>query len=320
MSTQPTARREPLTQSVTLVAPAGRVAALRPLLAAWGVGCPGETGPQVRRVRLVDPGPQLPGPVDLRMLAAGTDALLVVGPRARSPRTVLPGPVVHDPSGRAVPAGWLPDVGDLGLRRFATAAAQVHARATGPGALSVAVLGQRHSRFDRLADRVLGLVREQALPGARWTAYDLHRDDLVARLSQGPAVSVYVGHGRPVGWVGYAGLRAQHLGLEVDPGWRPGAVVLSLTCRTASRRRTAISFAESLVLRGVAAATLAAVGSTLHTDNARRAVAAAGALGGARTVGDLVTAVAERDPHPADLRLIGDPTAPLLDASGLDLH
>ncbi|MET1060009.1 MAG: hypothetical protein ABWX84_10440 [Nocardioides sp.] len=39
------------------------------------------------------------------------DAVFVVGARHRSPRTVLPGPVVRAWDGRAVPVAWLPDSG-----------------------------------------------------------------------------------------------------------------------------------------------------------------------------------------------------------------
>ena len=44
-------------------------------------------------------------------LAGGADAVLVVGDRRRSPRTVLPGPFLARPNGRRVPVGWVPDTG-----------------------------------------------------------------------------------------------------------------------------------------------------------------------------------------------------------------
>ena len=149
----------------------------------------------------------------------------------------------------------------------------------------------------------------------RATAYELGRDDLADLLATGPALGVYVGHGRPVGWVGYAGTRAHHLAdAAARPGQAPVGAVVSLTCQTASRRRTGLSFAESLPLRGVTAATVGAVTSTLHTGNARWALRIARGLGTARTIGDLVVMVAPHDPHATSYRLLGDPTAPLLDA------
>jgi hypothetical protein len=254
----------------------------------------------------------------------------VVGPRQRSPRTVLPGPVLRAPDGRVVPVAWLPETTPSDLARFARTAATVHARADGPGpgtvpsTRSLAVLGERHPRFDRLADRIVRIAGEPpvgaettlgAVSARRCTAYELTRDDLVDLLSRGPALGVYVGHGRPIGWVGYAGLRAHHLAEHTSQAHhRPAAAIVSLTCRTASRRRTGLSFAESLPLQGVAAAALGAVTATVHTGNARWAVRIARDLGAARTIGDLVCQVAPHDPHADAYRLLGDPTAPLLDA------
>ena len=81
----------------------------------------------------------------------------------------------------------------------------------------------------------------------------------------------------------------------------PPAAVVSLTCQTASRRRTGLSFAEALPLRGVAAATLGAVSSTVHTGNARWALRIARDLGTASTIGELVAMVAPHDPHATHL-------------------
>lgn len=291
--------------TVLVVAPAPALAALEPLVAVW------------RHTRGVVVHELAPGavPTGLGELAgrAGADAVLLVGPRRRAPRTVLPGPVLATAAG-PVPVGWLPDTGAADLARFARAAAQVHRRPAGPR--TVGVLGQRLGRYDDLAARIVRILGERAGPVRvrRWTAYDLHRDDLVAALGAGPAAAVYVGHGRPVGWVGYAGLRARHVGPDVDAGWRPPAAVLSLSCHTASRRDTGLSFAEALPLRGAAAACLGAVTSTLHTANARWALRIAWLVGTVATVGELVLAAAAADPHAGLYRLVGDPTAPLRDA------
>lgn len=308
--------------AVTVVADPASADALAPLLDLW------RHGPGLRLL----PWSALAGgdPRALLDLADGAGAVLVVGSRKRSPRTVLPAPVLTDPHGRVVAAAWLPATSAEDLDRFARTAVTVHARAAttradadhpAPAAVprrTLAVLGERHPRFDRLADRIVRLGAEAATPGVdvrRATAYELRRDDLVDLLATGPALGVYVGHGRPVGWVGYAGTRAHHLADAVArPGHRPAAAVVSLTCQTASRRRTGLSFAESLPLLGVAAATLGAVTSTVHTGNARWALRIARDVGTANTIGDLVAMVAPHDPHATTYRLIGDPTAPLLDA------
>ena len=311
---------------VTVVALASAVDPLGPLLDVW------RRGPGLRLVpwESFGPagpgGPRGPGAGDLEDLADGSGALFLVGPRNRSPRTVLPGPVVLDRSGRPVAAAWMPMTSPRDVARFARTAVRVHDRARAATTRTLTVLGERQPRFDRLADRItaIGAAAEAGggLRTRRCTAYELSRDDTVELLSAGPALGVYVGHGRPVGWVGYAGMRAHHLGTAVAvAGHEPMAALLSLTCRTASRRRTGLSFAEALPLAGVAAATLGAVRPTQHTANARWAVRVAHDAGSARTVGDLVVAIAPHDPHASDHRLLGDPTAPLLDAPAFDtLH
>ncbi len=308
--------------AVTVVADPASAEALAPLLDHWRHG-PG--------LRLLPWGSVAGGGSrTVAGLADGASAVLVVGPRERSPRTVLPGPVLTARDGRVVPAAWLPATSPQDLARFAGTALAVHARAAGGGhpargpgrSRTLAVLGERHPRFDRLVDRIVRIGGEGAQDGhdgelhvRRATAYELSRDDLVDLLATGPALGVYVGHGRPIGWVGYAGTRGHHLADAVGrPGHRPPAAIVSLTCQTASRRRTGLSFAESLPLRGVTAAALGAVTSTVHTGNARWALRIARDLAGARTIGDLVVMVAPHDPHACTYRLLGDPTAPLLDA------
>ncbi|WP_156044173.1 C25 family cysteine peptidase [Cellulomonas sp. HZM] len=282
--------------NVVLVAPSAARAPLAPLAACWSV----------EHVVADEP----PAAGELSALARGADAVLVVGSARRAPRTAVPGPVVADGE-RGVPVGWVPMRSSAGLATFAEGAAQVHARA-GTGR-TVAVLGQRLARYDDLAGR----IERAVLPGSgvdvrRWTSYDVVRDDLVDRLGHGPALAVYVGHGRSIGWVGYAGLRAHHFGRPGRPA-RPVGAVVSLACRTASRQRTGLSFSEALVLRGVTAASVGAVGPTLHTANSRWALRVATGAARATTVGALVAEVAAADPFADRYRLVGDPTAPLVD-------
>jgi hypothetical protein len=177
------------------------------------------------------------------------------------------------------------------------------------------VLGQRSRRYRDLSGRIVRLLDESggvARP-LRWTADHLGREELGRGLGFGLSAAVYVGHGRPVGWVGYAGTRASHLE-AID---EPTAAVLSLTCLTASRRRVGLSFAEALVLQGAAGAAFGAVCSTDHRWNARWAPRLTRALGdGCATVGELVLSAEEDDPAVTGYRIIGDPMAPLVDAPG----
>jgi len=299
-------RRRGASGLIAVVAPRSALAALEPLCGAYA-----ERGPVATFER------DLLSVAELRELAAGAEAVLVVGPRRRSPRTALPGPFVRTADGRRAPIGWVPDCGREALRRFATTAARVHARA-GAGR-TVAVLAQRSRRYRDLSGRIERLLGESG-GGARplrWTADELTRADLSTGLAVGLAAAVYVGHGRPVGWVGYGGTRSHHLAGAAEPT----AAVLSLTCLTASRRRVGLSFAEALVLQGVAAATFGAVCSTDFHWNARWALRLTGALAnGCATIGDLVASADDDDPAVAGYRILGDPVAPLADAPGAALR
>jgi len=296
--------------AIGVVATAPAVAALEPLLAAYR-----------RRgwaVDVVPPPPAGGGAVDaerLTALARSVDTLLVVVPPRRAPRTVISGPTVDGGGGRVVPVGIVADRGPAALSRFAAAAAAVHARVgTDPGGRgSVAVLAQRSGRYRDLSGRIVRLLGEAA-PGRHtfnWTADELRRDDLLEGLGCGLAMALYVGHGRPVGWVGYRGTRAHHFGAQAEP---VGAV-LSLACLTASRKRTGLSFAEALPLQGAAGACLAAIGPTRHTDNARWALRIVWALSDEPgSIGALVAAAEPASTVARDYRILGDPLAPLADA------
>ncbi|HET9441757.1 MAG TPA: C25 family cysteine peptidase, partial [Acidimicrobiales bacterium] len=295
---------------VAVVAAAPALAALGPLLDAYRAGGAVVDG--------VDPGAGgVPAPEALLETAGAADAVVLVVPRARSPRTVVPGPTLPGAGGGRVPVGVVADVGPEGLSRFATAAAAVHRRphaAAAPSA-SVAVLAQRDPRYLDLAERILRLLGESApaTPRFTWTGAELIRDDLVAGLGTGLGLAVYVGHGRPIGWVGYRGTRAHHLG-DLD---HPVGAVLSLACSTASRRRTGLSFAEALPLQGSAAACLGAVGPTRHIDNARWALRLVqGVAAGCRSVGELVALAEPESTIGRAYRILGDPLAPLADEPG----
>ncbi len=249
----------------------------------------------------------------LTHLVSETDALLLVGSRRRSPRTVLPGPVLAADDGRLVPVGWLPDTGSKPLKRFAESAASVHRRTIAPpGRQVMAVLSQWHPRYLELAHRIEGLLgREQEeIAVMPWEADQLLREDLVAGLGCGLASAFYVGHGRPVGWVGYHGTRAHHF---LTNSGHPLGVLFSLCCATASRKRNGLSFSEALPLMGRTAACFGAVKPTLHADNTRWALGLCSGINqGVRTLGELVVKAMPTSPSAIEgYRILGDPLAPL---------
>jgi Peptidase family C25 len=253
-------------------------------------------------------------PARLAELLVGAEALLLVGNRRRSPRTMLPGPFAADPAGRPVPVGWLPDLGpDLGS--FARAAARVAGRGRGRVG-PVAVLGQWDPRYLHLAARMeVRLARcASRFRVLRWTAERLTRDDLVRGLRYGFGAAVYFGHGRPRGWAGYHGFRAHHL---VEPGGEPVGALLSVTCLTASRRRTGLAFSEAVVLGGAAAGAVGAVTPVEHVENMRWMLGLADALAAGHTLlGPALLAAAPRPQRSAEpYRIVGDPLAQLVGAS-----
>ena len=277
-----------------VAAPRAALGPLRPLL---------REHERLREVRVVEPGPI----EALCEAAAGADGLLLVGDRRRAPRTALPGPFLVDPAGRAVPAGWLPDLGP-GLEVFAKAAARVQRRAGPPGPL--AVLGQWEPRYLQLAGRLeANLCRggEPPFPVYRWTSERITRADVVSGLRLGLGIGIYFGHGRPRGWAGYHGLRARHL---VEAGGEPLGALLSVTCLTANRHRVGLSFSEAVVTGGAAAAAVGAVDVVAHVDNMRWMLGLADALrSGESRLGPALLAASTRSLARTPYRIVGDPLA-----------
>lgn len=251
-----------------------------------------------------------------RHLPRGAAAVLIVGPRRRSPARMLPGPFLCDAQGRRVPVGWLPDVGD-GLAVYAHAAARVLARprAIGP----VVILGQWEDRFLRVGLRTARWFEKHDTAGVlafHWTADRISRLDMLAGLADtAPGLALYFGHGRPRGWAGYHGVRLDHL---FEPWPEPVGALLALCCENASRLRTGTSFAEALALRGVFAGALAAVRPTLHEHNRRLGPDLCEALTSQpiATLAELVLALPPADWARTPYRFIGDPAAPLAGAPG----
>lgn len=257
-------------------------------------------------------------PVQVRQPGSGAlarlddvGAILVVG-GARCPRAGSNGPFL-EAEGRRIPAGWLPAGDDASLGRFASAAADVGRRQ--PGRPATAILAQWDDHALHAAARSAELMRRGLTgPGEvnLWTADRIIRRDLLQALRLGPALALYYGHGRAYGWVGYHGLHLRHVPYARGS---PCGAILSLTCRTALRSKGRHSFCERLVLEGVAAAALGAVGPTRTTENWRWGLSISRALAAKApaNVGELLLAVlgmqATRCDAMTGYRLIGDPCA-----------
>ncbi|MBA3524212.1 MAG: hypothetical protein H0T85_06610 [Geodermatophilaceae bacterium] len=310
-----TAEALPSGRRIALVGTPRDLDALTPLRAAYaGAGIE-------EAVLALRPGRELADvpPTALRQVAEDVDAVLLVYPRRFAPRTVADGPTLQTRRGRHVPLGLVP-AGAGTLETFAVAAAGVHTRSAAHGVLSVALLAQRSRRYADLAGRIRRSLHDGIDNSAHtavsavfwWPAEAMVRDDLITGLGHGVGLAVYLGHGRPKGWVGYGGVQAHHLA-----GGEPVAMVVSLACHTLSRRHTGLAFAEALVTTGSASASLGATTSTPHVANARWSLRLVDALAtGPRTSGDLIVAAAPEGSLSVRYRLIGDPLAPLLDAPG----
>ena len=237
------------------------------------------------------------------------EGVLLLGNPRNAPGTALSGVSIRRPDGRHVPVGWVPAVGPERLRVFADAAARVHARED--RVPSLMILGQRSNRYIRLSERIDVLLQDSSTEAFRWTSERVIREDMVKGFAMGLGVAMYLGHGRPAGWVGYRDVQAKHF---VDG--EPVAALLSLTCRTASRWKVGLSFSEQLVLDGRVAASIGAVETTKHLDNTRWAVRVVEVLkqGVPLTVGELtMKALAGNGRRPSPYRIVGDPLAPCRD-------
>ena len=241
-------------------------------------------------------------------------SLLWVGDRRYSPRTALPGLFLRNRQGKRIPVGWLPDCRDR-LEKYAIAAAQVVARQTSPLSLrSIALLGSREDRVQQLVDQLQTELGDNPhLPIFRWTAERIVRRELLTALNCGLGAALYVGHGFPHGWDGYAGISYKDLSAIAGEPW---GAVMSLTCSSASRHRVALSFAEELVLSGICGAALGATGQTKHRVNCQLAIRLCEVLqsGRVNTVAELLVAANLTRLSLQRYRLIGDPAMPLLGA------
>jgi len=248
-----------------------------------------------------------------RELLDEVDGLLVVGDPRRAPRATLPGILARDRGGRPVVLSWVPNLGVAALTRFASTAAEVSTRPAGIGPVALLSQWDRRALFVvRRTERFF--ERHGSVPFVRWSGERIHREALLDALGSGPGVALYAGHGRSIGWSGYASIGARHVR---NLSGRPCGLVVSAACQTASRCLVALSFAEAWVTTGRAAASVGAVEATTHESNRHWVTRFCVALTeGAATVDRAVVAAFQDDPVAnASHRLIGDPIAAMSGAA-----
>lgn len=236
------------------------------------------------------------------------DAVLLIGDARCFPKNALKYPFIQTMEKKKIPIAWLPIRNSKDLLTFSKTINEVHGRKQEQCA--IALLSQKHPRFVRIVDRMSTILKTPNLLPYKWSSDLLLRESMIEGLESGLGLATYFGHGRPIGWVGYYGLRSHHF---ENKKAKPVGALLSLCCKTASRNNTAISFCEQLVLDGKTAVSFGAVDSTLHTDNTRWSVGITKALlSGASTIAELIMeAIPKNLSSYTHYRLIGDPLAPI---------
>lgn len=242
------------------------------------------------------------------LLDADVDAAVLVVPRRRGSRRLLPGPVVAgvpvgvlqaDDCGRLPSASGRPDPTARWV--VAAMAKNVFLRPSDDWATRLAVV---HPVSDLRADRA-------------------RRDDLLDGLAAGPGVVLYAGHGSPRGWAGYQALRIEHVNDAQCSSAAAAGLVVAFACKTLARHRARWPFGSSLVETGAARAYLAPATTVFTADAERLADIVVDLLvdlgSSPARVCDLMRLIegaVQRDAAArrawATFRLIGDPLTPLV--------
>lgn len=245
----------------------------------------------------------------------GVDAFALFGFSKLAPSKALPGLGLRDAAGRFVVGSLLP-VSSRSASRFAKMAARVEERSglrteRGPALF----LGEWEDRARKMARRSTRCLGRAGVACFEWSADRVTRDTLSRGLACGAGLAFYYGHGRAVGWAGYHGFRARHLPRRLE---EPIGAVLSITCSTASRGGSGLSFSERLVTQGPAAASLGATRKTRHLANAYLASSLCEAISaGASRLDEVIrNARLPDDLLFSSYRLFGDPTALLCGSIG----
>ena len=259
------------------------------------------------------PGNKIPGEDYISEAAKGFNAIMLAGNSRVAPATVISKPFITLDRTK-IPVGWLPVKNPATLLKFVRTATSIQKRKK--KAITIGLLSQRLPKYLKVADKMENELKGQAsrIKSFRWTSELVFPEDMLTGINCGLGAAIYLGHGRPVGWAGYYGIRMHHF---LDFVNEPAGTIISLCCHTASRRNVGISFSENLVMDGISASAFGAIKSTLFTDNTRWAVNICHSLEkGITTIGELIA-----DASPMSLsgvnsyRLIGDPFAPLFSSS-----
>lgn len=246
---------------------------------------------------------------EIKNIAKEADAVIAFAPSSRSPHTLVEAPFIKRESGKMIPVSIVPHASKKSIEQFVDTACAIHNRKKTN--VNVSLLCQRLPRYLGVTQKInTHLKKDKKIKCNNWQGDIIYTEDALFGLNAGGALSMYMGHGRSKGWVGYRGVQLNELKLFAN---KPNAAILSLCCETASRSNVHLSFSEELIMNGISAFSLGATRKTLFSDNARWAIAISNELLKRHiTIGELLThAIPVNSKAYSKYRLFGDPTVPL---------
>jgi hypothetical protein len=186
------------------------------------------------------------------------DALLLVVPRNRSPRCVIPSSVVNGLPIGLVFSNRLPD-----LEPWLSGLLDQN-----NGSSTWAILAMWQEYYMNWGKRFINWLNPPTANRVEaWFECEVSRGDLCERLATGPRLVLYFGHGHSAGLIGYYGLRWADF-IDTAPEASPCGTVMCFACDTLRRRRGITPFGCEWISGGRAGAFIGCVDSIPVKNNA----------------------------------------------------
>lgn len=187
----------------------------------------------------------------IEQLDEKTDGIILIAPNRRSPSRILPASVIC-----GVPCGIMQADKPEELNDWVNSVVNT---SDYKGLSTWASLAMNKSFFLGWGERYYNYMKavEPKVKSESWLADNTSRDDLCELLATGPALAVYIGHGRSRGWSGYRALRFNHIA-EV-PLKKPCGTVISFSCDTLKKENGRVPFGNNWVETGRACSFLGSV-------------------------------------------------------------
>ncbi len=241
------------------------------------------------------------------------DAILLIAPRHRSAKNIIPRPVIEGLSIGLLFSNQPEDLDSWfkGLKEQTQ------------GTSTWAILSKWSDYYISRSLRVAKWLRGYNPEGVEtWFADEVSRDELCQKLATGPRLAWYMGHARAQGLSAYYGVRYRHL--EEVSEFAPCGSVICLACDTLKQVRKTLPFGCDWVLSGRAAAYFGSVASISMYSTLNMAYEIGAVIENRRALvlGDILVQLENRfqqfkslkKTHQAfkTYRIIGNPLQPLL--------